>query len=218
MKKHATFFGLLVYLLTIHSLCFSQQKEPGSSYPAPKLSLSVGAGAAATYTYGGVWLKQTTPVLFVEPQYQFTQKWGVSLRAENVFASTYRATYRYNGASYHAIKASSMPSVALLINYRLTKNEAKWVPFVGVGVGTFFRGNGKLVTETTSRSMALGSCSGVVGRLGVASRHLTLAAEANVLNENSEHGNSRTWWGSSHEYRGRSYLALKLAYTINVKE
>jgi hypothetical protein len=191
-----------------------------------RFDMAVGIGAAATYTYGGLWLQQTTPVVFIEPHYQVSNHFSLGFRLENVFASTYKATYYATEPNYNLIKASSMPSVALLIDYNVFSSDGDLQlmfadkvinPFVGVGVGTFFRGQGELIALTPPFIVNLGSSSGLITRFGVNSKRLLICAELNILNENKTHGSNISWWGNSSEYRGRSYISLKVGYKFNPK-
>ncbi|GAB3719503.1 hypothetical protein [Spirosoma lituiforme] len=179
-----------------------------------ELAFLVGAGGAATYTYGGIWLQKTAPVLFIEPQYSLSSHLNVGLRLEGALPSTYRATYKTVEPRYNLVKASTMYSVALMLDYTLAPSTATYVPFVGVGIGNYFRGKGELISDPIPQTVDLGVSSGVILRAGVSSKYLMISAEINMLNENQSNGDHVTWWGRSGEFRGRSYVSLKASLPL----
>lgn len=178
------------------------------------LSLLIGAGGGATYTYGGLWLPKTAPVLFIEPQYSLSPHLNLGLRLEGIMPSTYRATYKTSEGQYNLVKASAMYSVALMLDYSFAPSTAAYTPFVGVGIGNYFRGKGDLISDPTPQTVDLGVSSGVIIRAGVRAKYLMVSAEINILNENQTNGDHVTWWGRSGEFRGRSYASLKASFPL----
>ncbi|WP_148562428.1 hypothetical protein [Spirosoma radiotolerans] len=179
-----------------------------------ELSLLIGAGGGATYTYGGIWLQKTAPVLFIEPQYSLSPRLNLGLRLEGIMPSTYRATYKTSERQYNLVKASAMYSVALMLDYNFAPSTATYTPFVGVGIGNYFRGKGDLISDPIPQTVDLGVSSGVTVRAGVSSTYLMVSAEINMLNENQTNGDHVTWWGRSGEFRGRSYVSLKASLPL----
>ncbi|WP_461139649.1 hypothetical protein [Spirosoma pomorum] len=188
-----------------------------------KIDIVCGLGGAAPYTYGGVWFQQTTGLVFLEPYYHVSDHMSLSLHLENLFPSMYKATYNATETMYGRVRASFMPSAALMVNYHLFNRSSEWQlrygnrvlnPFISAGIGTFFRGQGELISQNPPQTIQLGICTGVLGRLGVMTNRWVISTEMNVLNENRKQGSHKSWWGGSMGYRGRSYVSLKVGYTF----
>lgn len=212
MKKYA----LLFVLGTISFVSVSQntkQTKNKSSEPK-KLRIGAGIGLGTTYRYDGLWLAKMAPSIHLEPQYRISKGLYVGLRLENSFQRNYRATYTIDAktsSDYGQIKADPMFSWAFTLEQHFQKDTKAFAPFLGLGVGTFYRGTGKLVSLSNTE-VNLGSCSGLLFRAGLASSKLAFMAEINPLWENNQHGRFRSWWGNSGEYRGRSYATIKASY------
>ncbi|WP_028524814.1 hypothetical protein [Runella limosa] len=212
MKKLPLFFAFIAISLTAISQN-DLKKEESASTPR-KLRLGIGLGIGSTYRYGGLWLAKMAPSIHVEPQYRISKGLYVGLRLENSFLKNYRATYTIDAKTsneYGQIKANSLFSWALTIEKHFKNDLKTFAPFVGAGIGTFYRGQGQLMAYN-NKEVALGTCSGLLFRAGLASSKFSFMAEVNPLWENNEHGKFRSWWGDSGEYRGRSYASIKGTY------
>ena len=212
MKKSTLFFAFIAISLAAVSQNDSKNKETDSK--PKKLRLGIGVGLGSTYRYGGLWLAKMAPSIHLEPQYRISRGLYLGLRLENSFLKNYRATYTIDAKTsndYGQIKANSLLSWALTIEKHFKNDTKTFTPFIGAGVGTFYRGQGQLMAYN-NREITLGSCSGLLFRAGLASSKLSFMAEINPLWENNEHGRFKSWWGNSGEYRGRSYASIKGTY------
>ena len=223
MKNKYVFLCLILMCTFVTKQSFGQPnptnatKRQNSSPVAPKrLSLVAGVGLASTFQYGGVWLQKSAPVLFIEPQYSLTKKLTIGLRGEYALLKMYKATYNTTTAASNfdnsRIKAPTMPSLGLFLEYHFQNDAHRYIPLIGLGIHNFFRGKGELISLANSPTVNLGSSSGLSPRFGMVSKRWIYMGEANILWENKTHGRMRSWWGNSGEYRGRSYLTLKVGY------
>ncbi len=222
MMKHLFVVGMTLITLLANQQSYGQQTDsttvvttPVQDADAPRrFNLLVGLGIAAPSHYGGLWLAQAAPVVFIEPQYRLGKHWNLGLRLEYAFLTKYRATYNNFDLDNGIVKAPAIPSIALFLDYHFKPNQSGLKPFIGVGLGRFSRGTGELLADKykSSKNIALGSCPGIVPRIGLSSARLAISAEANILWENYTTGPFITWWGKSGDYRGRGYTTLKVAY------
>lgn len=212
IKKTIALWSLIFVSYSAASQGFLKNPERDSTLK--RVRLSIGLGTGTTYQYGGVWLGKSAPSIHIEPQLRIRKGFYIGVRLENSFIKYYRATYNPStkiNEQYRQIKASPIFSWVLTAEKHFLNSDKTFIPFMGIGIGSFYRGKGELLANNNKR-VDLGSCSGVVFRFGMTSNKVSVMTELNQLWENGNVGSYGSWWGNSGGFRGRSYASIKVSY------
>jgi len=177
----------------------NDQKSPDFLQYRPRLNIKVGAGLGTTWRYKQNFLDASALSFSVEPTYRLTNYVSLGLRGEYTLMKSYLS-------KQGRVKSDPIGSVALTGDVIKLWNN-KFAPFVGIGAGAYFLGNGQFpVTDIPGQenipatTTNLGTRFGISPRIGVNIMSFFVALEMHLIDEKT--------------FNNRDYATLKIGYTL----